>query len=93
MNFGLSIFSIISLVVLSIVYFFLISEKLNKVIVAILGATTLIIALVFRSGTHTSQENAFTFIAHNLDILGFVIGMMVLVGIGSMNNRLMLRMC
>ena len=81
MNFGLSIFSIISLVVLSIVYFFLISEKLNKVIVAILGATTLIIAQVFRSGTHTSQENAFTFIAHNLDILGFVIGMMVLVGI------------
>ncbi|MCB9800980.1 MAG: hypothetical protein H6773_02255 [Pseudomonadales bacterium] len=81
MNLGLSIFSIISLIVLAIVYFFLISEKLNKVIVSILGATVLILMQVFRSGTHTSQENAFTFIAHNLDILGFVIGMMVLVGI------------
>lgn len=81
MNLGLSIFSIISLVVLSVVYFFLISEKLNKVIVSILGATVLILMQVFRSGSHTSQENAFNFIAHNLDILGFVIGMMVLVGI------------
>lgn len=79
--FGLSIFSVISLVVLSVVYFFLISEKLNKVIVSILGATVLILMQVFRSATHSSQENAFTFIAHNLDILGFVIGMMVLVGI------------
>ena len=81
MNLGLSIFSIISLVLLSVVYFFLISEKLNKVIVSILGATVLILMQVFRSGSHTSQENAFNFIAHNLDILGFVIGMMVLVGI------------
>lgn len=81
MNLGLSIFSIISLVVLAVVYLFLISEKLNKVIVSILGASFLIIMQVFRSGTHTSQENAFSFIAHNLDILGFVIGMMVLVGI------------
>lgn len=77
----LSFFSILSLVVLGIVYFFLISEKLNKVIVSILGATFLIIMQVFRTAAHTSQETAFEFISHNLDILGFVIGMMVLVGI------------
>lgn len=81
MYLGLSIFSIISLVVLAVVYFYLISEKLNKVIVSILGATVLILSQVFRSTVATSQENAFSFIAHNLDILGFVIGMMVLVGI------------
>lgn len=79
--FGLSIFSIISLIILAIVYFFLISEKLNKVIVSILGASSLILMQVFRSVSHTSQDNAFEFIANNLDILGFVIGMMVLVGI------------
>lgn len=79
--FGLSIFSLVSLIVLSIVYFFLISEKINKVIVSILGAVTLIMMQVFRTAGHTSQENAFEFISHNLDILGFVIGMMVLVGI------------
>ena len=78
---GLSFFSLISLVVLGVVYFFLISEKLNKVIVSILGATVLILMQVFKSATHSSQENALYFVSHNLDILGFVIGMMVLVGI------------
>lgn len=78
---SLSFFSFTSLVVLSIVYFFLITEKVNKVIVAILGATFLILMQVFRTAAHTSQEGAFEFISHNLDILGFVIGMMVLVGI------------
>ena len=36
---------------------------------------------VFRSQDATSQENATHFISHNLDILGFVVGMMILVGI------------
>ncbi len=79
--YGLSFFSLLSLVVLSVVYYFLISEKVNKVIVSILGATSLILMQVFKTATHSSQENAFSFISHNLDILGFVIGMMVLVGI------------
>lgn len=79
--FGLTIFSIISLVVLMIVYYFLISEKLPKALVAVLGGVTLILMQVFRSGEASSQENAFHFISHNLDILGFVIGMMILVGI------------
>ena len=78
---NLSIFSAISVLVLVVVYFLLITEKLPKVVVAILGGVSLILMQVFRSATGTSQENAFTFIAHNLDILGFVIGMMVLVGI------------
>lgn len=77
----LSIFSIISLLVLVVVYFYLITEKINKVLVAGLGAVVLILMQVFRTTFGTSQENAFQFISHNLDILGFVIGMMVLVGI------------
>ncbi len=77
----LNLFSFISLAVLVVVYFFLITEKVNKVIVAILGGVLLIFVQVFKTATNTSQENAFEFINHNLDVLGFVIGMMVLVGI------------
>lgn len=78
---NLSIYSIISIIVLAIVYFFLITEKLPKVLVAVLGGVSLIVLQVFKSANGSSQENAFEFISHNLDILGFVIGMMVLVGI------------
>ena len=77
----LTLFSTISLLVLVFVYYFLITEKLNKVLVAGLGALMLIIAQVFRTNLHSSQENAVQFIAHNLDILGFVVGMMILIGI------------
>lgn len=77
----LTFFSFLSLIILTVVYYFLISEKLNKVIVVVLGAVTLIVMQVFRGSGHTSQENAIQFISHNLDVLGFVIGMMVLVGI------------
>jgi Na+/H+ antiporter NhaD/arsenite permease-like protein len=77
----LSTFSFISLAVLMVVYYFLITEKLPKALVAVLGGVTLIVMQVFRSQDGSSQENAFHFISHNLDILGFVIGMMVLVGI------------
>ncbi|PIR59503.1 MAG: hypothetical protein COU68_05090, partial [Candidatus Pacebacteria bacterium CG10_big_fil_rev_8_21_14_0_10_45_6] len=80
-NLSLSFFSLLSLAVLSIVYFFLISEKLNKVIVSMLGAIFLIFMQVFRTLSNSSQENAFQFISHNLDVLFFVIGMMILVGI------------
>lgn len=78
---ALSVFSFIAIIVLCVVYFFLISEKLNKVVVAILGAAILILAQVFRTVESSSQENAFHFISNNLDVLGFVIGMMILVGI------------
>jgi hypothetical protein len=36
---------------------------------------------VFKTADATSQDNAFGFISHNLDILGFVIGMMAIGGI------------
>ncbi|MBP7875777.1 TRAP transporter large permease subunit [Candidatus Woesebacteria bacterium] len=77
----LSFFSVLSLVVLMGVYFFLITERINKVIVAGIGAAFLVLMQVFRSSVHSSQENAVQFIAHNLDILGFVVGMMILIGI------------
>lgn len=77
----LSPFAVLSVVVLFVVYFFLLTEKINKTIVAILGGITLIMLQVFKATDHTSQESAFEYISHNLDVLGFVIGMMVLVGI------------
>lgn len=69
------------IVTLLTVYFFLITEKIDKVIVSIIGAAFLIVMQVFRSSEGTSQENAFHFVSHNLDVLGFVIGMMILINI------------
>jgi Na+/H+ antiporter NhaD/arsenite permease-like protein len=63
------------------VYFFLITEKLNKVIVTGLGATVVILAQLFQDKTQSPQGVAFEYIHHNLDVLGFVVGMMILVGI------------
>lgn len=71
---------IISIATLSIVYFFLITEKVNKVVVAILGAAFLILTQIFKMENASSQEVAFHYLANNLDILGFVIGMMLMVG-------------
>lgn len=78
---ALSFFSLVSLLTLVVVYSLLITEKINKVIVAGIGAVFLIVMQVFRTATHTSQEQALEFISRNLDVLGFVIGMMILVGI------------
>jgi Na+/H+ antiporter NhaD/arsenite permease-like protein len=81
MESALNVFSFIAIITLVVVYAFLLTEKINKVIVAGFGAVFLIFMQVFRTATHTSQEKAFEFISHNLDVLGFVIGMMILVGI------------
>ncbi len=70
-----------AIAILLTVYFFLITEKINKVIVTIVGASFLILLQVFRTADKTSQENAFDFIQRNLDVLGFVIGMMILINI------------
>jgi Na+/H+ antiporter NhaD/arsenite permease-like protein len=78
---ALSFFSILSILTLVVVYSFLITEKINKVIVAVFGAAFLIFMQVFRTATHTSQDKAFEFISRNMDVLGFVVGMMILVGI------------
>ncbi len=73
--------SILSIVVLFVVYFFLITEKVNKVIVTALAAVFLIVVQIFNSKYLTSQEGALEFVTKNLDVLGFVIGMMILIGI------------
>ncbi len=71
---------VIPIVTLLVVYYFLISEKVNKVLVTTIGATVLILSQVF-AGEHSSQFVAFEFISNNLDVLGFVIGMMILISI------------
>jgi Na+/H+ antiporter NhaD/arsenite permease-like protein len=73
--------SFISIAVLVVVYGFLIAEKVNKVLVVSAGALFLILAQIFKTSGLASQAGAFSFIANNLDLLGFIIGMMVLVGI------------
>lgn len=73
--------SIIAILTLLFVYFMLITEKVNKVVVAILGASFLIFAQVYKSQELSSEQNAFFYISKNLDILAFIIGMMLLVAI------------
>lgn len=70
-----------AIITLLTVYFFLITEKIDKVIVSVIGAAFLIFMQVFRSTGQSSQENGFHFISKNLDVLGFVIGMMILINI------------
>lgn len=81
---ALHINQIISIALLVVVYYFLITEKINKVIVVLVAGALLIMLQIFaggHAGAGTSQEHAFHFIANNLDVLGFIIGMMVLVGV------------
>jgi Na+/H+ antiporter NhaD/arsenite permease-like protein len=77
----LGIASFISIITLLVVYFFLITEKINKVLVTILGAMFLILIQIFKTPDQTSQSIGFQFIGRNLDVLLFIIGMMILVGI------------
>ncbi len=77
---SLTLLSYVSIGVLFVVYFFLITEKINKVIVVGLGATLVMLLQLFQ-GEGSPQQIAFHFISNNLDVLGFVIGMMILVGI------------
>lgn len=78
---SLNIYSYIAIAVVLTMYGFLMAEKINKIIVVGLASFILIISQVFRSATESSQSGAFTYLANNLDVLGFIIGMMVLVGI------------
>lgn len=75
---AISIFALISL------FFILVTEKVDKTIVSILIASLLVFMQVFTGvGTWwaSSQEIASTFIYHNLDIFGFIIGMMIITWI------------
>jgi Na+/H+ antiporter NhaD/arsenite permease-like protein len=77
----LTTYSFVAIATLLVVYFFLITEKVNKVIVALLGGTFLILTQLFKTAESSSQAEALHFIGKNLDVLFFIIGMMILVGI------------
>jgi Na+/H+ antiporter NhaD/arsenite permease-like protein len=78
---NLNLLSFISIAVVLVMYGFLMAEKINKVIVVGVASFVLIIAQVFKTAGVTSQEGGFSYVAHNLDVLGFIIGMMVMVGV------------
>ena len=77
----LNILSYISMVVVLIMYGFLMAEKINKVIVVGVASFVLIATQVFEADGVSSQAGAFAYIANNLDVLGFIMGMMVIVGV------------
>ena len=72
---------ILSLLTVFVVYAFLIAERINKVIVVMIGAAVLIYLQIFKTVDMSSQAGALSFVKNNIDVLGFIIGMMVLVGI------------
>jgi Na+/H+ antiporter NhaD/arsenite permease-like protein len=73
--------SYISIIAVLAMYGLLMAEKINKVLVVGITGFLLIFLQVYRVGGTGSQDQAFSFISRNLDVLGFVIGMMVLVGV------------
>ncbi len=79
MFFGLHAWLAIAIVFVA--YGLLISEKVDKVFVTMIGASALILLQVFGLKDGVSpQEHAFHFLSKNLDVFGFIIGMMLLVG-------------
>jgi Na+/H+ antiporter NhaD/arsenite permease-like protein len=64
-----------------VMYAFLIAEKINRVIVVGIAAMLVIGLHIFHSVDASSQEVAFHFVANNLGILGFIIGMVTMIGI------------
>lgn len=80
-EYALSDFSYISLIVVAIVYGFLIAEKRNKVLVVGIGACILLFLQVYPALWLSQQEVAFEYIAGNLGVLGFIFAMMVLIGV------------
>lgn len=77
----LTIFSFVSIGIVLVMYAFLMTEKINKVLVVSIAAFLLIASQVFKATGIASQEGGFLYVAKNLDVLGFIIGMMVLVGV------------
>jgi Na+/H+ antiporter NhaD/arsenite permease-like protein len=73
--------SFIAIVAVIVMYGFLMAEKINKVLVVGITSFLLIFLQIYRITGTGSQTEAFSFVARNLDVLGFIIGMMVLVGI------------
>jgi Na+/H+ antiporter NhaD/arsenite permease-like protein len=77
---SLSMSARISVVIMFVMYGFLIAEKVNRVIVVGVAAMLVILLQLFH-GTGTPQEIAFHFISNNISILGFIIGMVTMIGI------------
>lgn len=77
----LTTFSFAAIAVVLSMYGFLMSEKINKVIVVGIASFILILGQIFKATGSGSQDAAFGYVARNLDVLGFIIGMMVLVGV------------
>ena len=78
--------AIISIIWLIALFSILITEKIDKTVISILIACFLIFLQVFVDWSWvwpTSQEVAWEFIYHNLDIFAFIIGMMIIAGIAK----------
>jgi Na+/H+ antiporter NhaD/arsenite permease-like protein len=62
-------------------YGFLIAEKVNRVIVVGVAAMLVILLQLFHGAWGTPQDIAFKFVANNISILWFIIGMVTMIGI------------
>lgn len=71
----------ISVIVMVVMYGFLIAEKVNRVIVVGVAAMLVILLHLFHGAAGTSQDIAFRFVSNNISILGFIIGMVTMIGI------------
>ena len=76
----LSMNATISVIALFALFTILITEKIEKAVISMLIAWILVILQVFHdpSWLHSSQEIAWKYIYHNLDIFAFIIWMMIL---------------
>lgn len=82
----LSTKGLVSIIGLVVLFMILVTEKFDKTLVSILIAWLLIFFQVFTSwdpNWPSSQEVAWYFIYHNLDIFAFIIGMMILSGLAK----------
>ncbi len=83
---SLTINGIISIIWLFALFIILVTEKIDKTIISVLIAGALIFLQVFvwvEWNLDSSQEIAWKFIYHNLDIFAFIIGMMIISGIAK----------
>ncbi len=68
-------FASIAIVIMVIMYGFLITEKFQRVVVVWFAAMLVVLSQVLQ------QDQAFAYIGNNLWVLGFIIGMTIIIGI------------
>ncbi len=74
--------ALVAIVVFLFVYMFIVSEKVNKTIIVILGSLLLFLFKIYSDGEYDTQFlHAISFIDFN--VLGLIIGMMIIVQITS----------